>query len=150
MGLIDIIISIAIIAIAFWSIFQVALLCTSVMRESEKRETAVYLAEEAIEVVRFLRDESWSSNIAPVTTEADYFPVISGTDWMLTTTDPGPVSQLYRRIVKFDNVYRDANDDISDSGTEDPDSRKVIISILWDDPQKEYKIVTYLTNFLFN
>src|SRR3989338_6549751 len=87
-GIIDVLISIAIITIAFWGFSQIALLGVKVQRESEQRESAAYLAQEAIEVVRLLRDSSWSANIASLAVGVPYFPVVSGTAWVLSATDP--------------------------------------------------------------
>jgi len=147
-GMIDILISVAIITIAFWGFSQVALLGVKVQGEAEQREGAVYLAQEAIEVARLLRDSSWSSNIAPLSIGVPYFPVVSGTEWTLSGTNPGLLNNLHTRTVTFERVYRDVNDNIAGSGTEDTNSRKIVISLTWSD--KKYEIVTYLTNLLFN
>lgn len=149
-GIIDILISIAVITLAFWSFSQLAVLGVRVKREAERREAAIYLAEEGIEAVRLLRDESWSAYIASLNAGVDYFPVISGTQWVLEANDPGVISGLYTRTVRFESVDRDANDDIVSSGTLDPDTREVTVSVGWDNPQKEFQITTYLTNFLTN
>ncbi len=150
MGLIDIIVSIAIITLAFWSFIQIAVLGVRVQREAERRETAIFLTEEAIEAVRLARDESWSTNIAPLALGTDYYVSASGTQWLFSTTDPGLINNLYTRTVRFDRVLRDANDDIAASGTEDTDTREVTVTVNWGSPSKEYQIITYLTNFLFN
>lgn len=148
-GMIDILVSVMIIAIAFWGFSQIALLGVKVQRGAEQRESAAYLSQEALEVVRLLRDSSWSANIAPLTAGVPYFPVVSGTAWVLSVADPGLVNNMYTRRVTFERVYRDdASDNISPTGTEDVNSRKVTVEVIWDN--KEYKLVTYLTNFLLN
>jgi len=150
-GLIDVLVSIAVITLAFWSFYQVAVLGVRVKRESERRDTAVFLAQEAIEAARFARDESWSTNIIPLALETDYYVSVSGTQWVFSTTDPGLINNLYTRTVRFDQVLRDTiTDDIAASGVEDTDTREVTVTVLWGEEPKSYEIVTYLTNFLFN
>lgn len=150
-GIIDILVSIAVITLAFWSFYQVAVLGVRVKQESERRDTAVFLAQEAIETVRFARDGSWSTNIAPLALGTDYYVSASGTQWVFSTTDPGLINNLYTRTVRFDQVLRDTiTDDISASGVEDIDTREVTVTVFWGGEPKNYEIVTYLTNFLFN
>ncbi len=151
-GIIDIVISVTIITIALFSIIQLVVLGVRLQRESDERTRAIYLAEEGMEAVRLLRDQSWSSSINPLLLDTDYFPVVSSSQWVLSTTDPGLIGGLYTRTVRFGRVFRnDATDDIAPSGTEDPNTREVKVRVFWGGTgAKSYEIVTYLTNFLFN
>lgn len=147
-GLIDIIISVAVVGVALFGISQVAVLGFRYMREANTKQQAVFLAQEAIEAARFLRDQSWSGGINNLTAGVDYYPVISGTTWFLSSTDPGPIDGKFTRTIRFDRVFRNTNDDITATGTEDMDTRMVTARVLWG--AKTYELVTYLTNFLFN
>jgi len=148
-GIIDVIISISIISVAFWTIAQVAVLGTRVREQAKNREAAIFYAQEGVEVMRFLRDLSWDTNISPLITGNLYYPNVSGTTWVLLASDPGLIDSRYTRSVELNKVLRDANDDIvSSGGTEDTDSREVTVTVSWG--ERQYQIVTYLTNFLFN
>ncbi len=78
--------------------------------------------------------------------------MVSGDKWVLSTTDPGPIDNLYTRIVIVEAVSRDANDDIAAGGTEDPSTKKVTATVSWQDAgrSKEVVLTTYITNFLGN
>lgn len=130
-GIIDVIISIAVVSVAFWGFSQIAILGFKILERSEIATEAAYLAEEGIEAVKSVRNESWSTNIAILNVGQDYFPMVSGTKWILVTDDPGLINNRLKRTVTFDRVYRDANDNISEIGTEDPGTRKVTASIFW-------------------
>lgn len=149
-GLIDIIVSVGVITVALLSVSQIAILGTKYVREAHTKEQAIYLAQEGQEVLRFLRDYGWSAYIAPLTIGQDYYPVLSGNTWVLQSSDPGLINGKYTRIVRLENVYRDANDDIVITGTEDPGSREVTITVWWNGGAKSYVLTTYLTDFLSN
>ena len=150
MGLIDIIVSVAVVTIALLGISQIGVLGFRFLREAAKKEKAIYLAQEGLEVARLLRDESWSANVGPLGIGSVYYPVVFGGSWNLTSTDPGPVDGEFTRILTVDRVYRDVNDDIAVSGTEDPGTREVTVAVSWDGGTRDYELVTYLTDFLSN
>jgi hypothetical protein len=55
----------------------------------------------------------------------------------------------FTRAIVFDEVYRDVNHNISGSGTNDENTRKVAITVSWTDRQgsTEESLVTYITNW---
>lgn len=144
-GLVEIIIVSAVISIGLLSIISFLIFSRGVTFEAGRKTIAVSLAEEGIEAVRGIRDESWSA----VSTSGTYYPVISGNKWTLSGTDPGTIKNLYTRVVIIENVSRDANDDISGSGTFDPDTKKLTARISWTESgrNKQVELVTYISNF---
>src|SRR3989344_7318555 len=42
---------------------------------------AAALAEESLEIIRFLRDSSWNTNIVPLSLDTDYYLVFEGGEW---------------------------------------------------------------------
>lgn len=150
-GLIEILIATAIIAVAFIGIIGFFIFSQNATLRGVRNAEATSLAEEAMEAVRKLRDESWTNNIVTKTNGTTYYPVISANKWDLQTTNPDP-SSFYTTTVVFSAVTRDANSNISSSGTNDSDSRKVVVTVSWleSGATKTVPLTTYITNFLDN
>ncbi len=153
-GLIEILIVGAIVAISFIGLISFLISSRGITFQVARNTEATALAEEGMEAVRSMRDESWSTNIATLSTATTYYPVIDvlNNKWTLSTTDPGPINSLYTRTVIFENVNRDANDDIASSGTLDPNTKKMTAAVTWNENQvtKDVTLTTYITNFLSN
>jgi len=131
-SIIEILIVIAIIVIALSSLLGVAafsLRISTLMRETSQANN---LTQETIEAVRNFRDGTdWNKNgLGTLTTGVSYYPQKS--------TDTPPKWQLvqgeettdgFTRKVVFEKVFRDTNDNISSSGTEDPNTRNATITV---------------------
>jgi hypothetical protein len=121
------------------------------VEQSVRQAEASYLNEEAIEAVKVLRNQGWTTHIASLTSGTTYYPVVVSDNWTLSTTNPGEINDIYTRTVVFEDVYRDGNDNIaaSGSGTLDPKTRKITATTTWTDHDvdKELVIETYITNF---
>lgn len=90
---------------------------------------ASLLAEEGIEAVKFLRDSSWSQNIATLSTDLSY-PLNFDEDlssWS-TTTD-NFIDGIFERTIIVNDVFRNDNDEISEIGTLDPGTKKVTVNV---------------------
>ena len=147
-SIIEILIVIAICTIALVSLLGVAAFSLRISTLIRETNQANNLAQEVIEAVRNFRDgTTWDVNgLGTLTTAVAYYPQKS--------TDTPPKWQLvqgeeetfgFKRKVVFEKVFRDANDNISSSGTEDPNARKATITVSWKD--KKVEIITYLTNW---
>ena len=151
-GIVEIIVAIAVISLTFLSIYQLLLTSARLMNDDTRRIEALYLAQEGIEVVRLLRNQSWSSGIAPVIPETLYYPMLENNAWTLSRSDPGPQNGRFTRTIMLHTAYRDSNDTLSESGTEDPDTRKVTVTVTWQEREQARSVTleTYLANFLNN
>lgn len=149
-GLIEIIITATIITIAFVGFVSFILFSRSATLKAQRNTEAVSLAEEAIEVVRKMRDDTWA-NISSKTAGTTYYPNISSGAWVLQTSNPNSNSYYTTRIV-FSDVNRDGNSNIVTSGgTNDADTKKLDVTVSWNDSgTKSVKITTYITNFRNN
>jgi len=147
-SLIEVMVVIAIIVITFWTFLELIKLNLIIQEQSQRKIEAANLAAEAIEVVRSVRDENWD-NLASLSTGVQYYPVISGNKWILSSVDPGSINGLYNRWIILEEVYRDANDDISSSGTADANTKKITAYIQWVSRggTKQINLVSYLTNW---
>jgi len=146
-ALLELLIAGAVIAIAFTAIATFLLFSRAATLKSKNTSEANSLAAEAIEAVRKLRDDGWTANIVTLTNGTVYYPTVSANQWTLTTTNPSPSSYYTTKIV-LSAVNRDSNDDIAASGTNDPKSRKVVVSVSWNNSgSKKVSLTTYITDF---
>jgi len=116
--------------------------------QSESKLEAINIAAETIEATRSVRNEDWN-NFSSLSLDIPYYPVISSNKWTLSSTDPGSINGVYDRWVIIEKVYRDANDNISSSGTEDNQTKKITAFVEWNDRGKikQIDLITYLTNW---
>ncbi len=92
---------------------------------------AAFLGEEGLEAARILRDSGWNTNIASQTPGVGVYLYFDGATWKATSTKTF-IDQTFERVVVFDNVYRDSNQNIvSSGGTLDTDIKKVTASVSW-------------------
>jgi len=146
-SLIELLIVGSIISITFVAISTFLLFSRDATLKTKRNTEAIALAEEAIEALRKLRDDSWTSNIATLNVDTTYYPVISGNQWTFSTTNPSP-SSYYTTTIVLHAVTRDANDNISGSGTTDADTRQVVATVSWNDSgPKNVDLTAYITNF---
>lgn len=108
---------------------------------------AAFLLEEGVEVTKILRAVDWN-NIASLETGTAYTPVLNGGAWALET-DREFIDDLFDRTVVVGSVYRDSNQDIAPSGTLDPNTKLVTVSVAWRERSATTTktISTYVTNF---
>jgi len=147
-GMIEVIVCLAIIATSFWAFLELAKYNLGVQEQTQIKMEAMTLAAETIEAVRSIRDEDWN-NLASLSLETRYYPVISENKWTLTLTNPGSINGIYDRWVVLEKVYRNANDDISPSGMEDIQTKKITALVEWIDhgQTEQINLTTYLTNW---
>lgn len=148
-GIIEILVVIFIVTVVLASLMQLYNLFLKSERHSGKYIQATLLAQEALEATRNVRDAGWA-NISGLTTGAQYHPVQSGSpiSWNMSAGEE-TINGLTRQVV-LEQVYRDANDNIVESGgTEDVGSRKVITTVSWNDAgqNQSISIFTYLMNW---
>ena len=114
---------------------------------------AAQLAEEGLEVVKFLRNSSWD-NITALSLGINYYPVFNSetSQWQISTV-PVLIDSTFDRTVTLSAVCRDASSDIvSCSGTIDPDTLMVVSSVSWPDHEATItkSVSTYITNLYGN
>jgi type II secretory pathway pseudopilin PulG len=107
---------------------------------------AVYLAEEGLEVVRYLRDDDWNT-LADLTVDTPYYLAITAST-LATTTVPETIGGTYSRSFVLREVYRDSDDDIVASTTAgavvDTESKMVRMQVTWG--SESVSLQTILTN----
>ena len=109
---------------------------------------AAGLAEEGLEAMKFLRNSSWDTNIAPLSLDTDYYPVFVAGNWNVSTTNIF-VDDIFERKVRLSAVYRDVTGDIvSSGGTLDPDTLLLVSSVSWSNTgaTTTKSVSTYITD----
>ena len=150
---VEIIVAAAIIMVLVGTVISVYNLYLSRFDQTTASIKASYLTQEGVEAIKTFRDESWSNNIAPLDHNTKYYLTFStsSSSWA-TTTDPFLVDGTYKRWVELEKVYRDSEDDIAASGTNDPDTKKVTVHVAWDgiSGTTTKETTTYITNLFDN
>ncbi|MDP3725923.1 MAG: hypothetical protein Q8R36_01865 [bacterium] len=156
-GLIEILIASAILSASLITLSATNQITFRLMKESLERTQANFLVEEAIEVVRILRDSSWSSHITPrVSGEINYLNFNAGANlWTIQTAIPPSIYNVFTRSVVFHNVYRRNSDgeivaqNSPDPKTLDPDTKRVVAAVSWGSA-RIITLETYITNIFQN
>lgn len=94
-------------------------------------QTQATLAEiEVVEALNIMRDSGWASKIASLNLNTNYYIRWNGSTYIATSTSItlATSSALVGRIT-FQSIKRDAQSNISSSGTIDPDTRLVSMKI---------------------
>lgn len=130
-GLVEVLVAAAIIVLVVLSLVSAYLLYFRAGLEVVGRVQATLLAEEAVEAIKFLRDDSWASNIAPLSLGQPYYLVATSSTWQTTTT-PALLLGKFDRTVRFYSVNRDGNGNIvSSGGVLDSGTRKAVVTLWW-------------------
>lgn len=103
-----------------------------------QRSDATTLTKEAYDALRIVREQGWSS----VSTNGRYYPVVVNNTWTLATGSA--VIGGFTRFVDIMDVYRDSNGNFAtSSGTVDPSTKKIVITVSWDTPYSSSASSTY-------
>lgn len=147
--MVEIIVVVAVVMVAFTAILQLFKL--QVQEERSKREElqAYALLAESLEAVRVIRDDAWT-NLSSLTLGADYYPIISGNAWTLIATNPGPIDG-FTRWVTVNSVRRDdaSHDIVLVGGSVDSGTLQVTAYVEWTSRgnTKTRDVTTYVTNW---
>lgn len=149
---IEILIVVFIIVTALSALLGFASLSLTMSTLIKQRTQANNIAQEGIEIVRNFRDNTvWDiDGLGSLTTGISYFPQKTAetpSAWNLIEGEE-KVNGFTRKII-FEKVYRDGNDNIAETGTEDPNTKKVVLNVFWKEREEDYQIelITYLTNW---
>lgn len=147
-SLVEVLVGSAILVLVLVAFTSSLSLFSQASENATNRAQALFLAQESIEVLRGLRDESWSSHIAPQSPGTEYGLSFDGSSWQIESS-PQMVDGFERSVV-FEQVFRDSNDDIADSGTEDAQARLITAEVTWNDGADSLTLETVLTNLFEN
>lgn len=121
--------------------------------KTTKKIEGAYILEEGAEAVRYMRDESYSTNIVTLVSGTPYYIATSSTGWS-TSVMPTTFFEDFTLTIKLEDVYRkDIDSDIAEesyfgSKTLDPDIKKVILITDWTISSST--MITYIANLFDN
>lgn len=142
--IVEVIVGVAIMALIVAFISYTITLFVQSSNEALKRTQALYLAEEGIETMRYLRDSDWNTLDTELANDTTYYLHVATTT-LATTTTPERIDDTYTRSFELTEVWRDGDDDIVDAGGSiDDGSRYVTFSVSWD--TATVSMTTLLTN----
>lgn len=159
-GLVEIVIASALISGSLFALAAITRLALRASGENVSSLKGAYLAEEALEAARSIRDDGWTANITPVFLDQIYYPIFSAPKWSLSSTTPGLIDGIYGRQIIFEEVYRRTSDDnivpadspenkYLDSGT-----LKVRISVSWpkaaQNATSSIELINYISNIFLD
>lgn len=147
-SVVEIMVVAAIITVSLTALLGVASFSLKILDLAQENTEAIALAQEMLETVRNFRDETdWDVNgLGTLAVAVDYYPQKSGLPLSWSLVLGTEIINGFTRKIVFENVMRDSNDDIVESGgVNDPDTKKVITTISWKDKQVE--VITFLTNW---
>jgi prepilin-type N-terminal cleavage/methylation domain-containing protein len=150
-SLVEVIVAVSIAAISILSVWKVYNFFIKISISNPSLFQASFLAEEGIEAVKFMRDSGWSSNITSLSSDVPYTLVFNGSKWA-TTTSVVYIDNKFDRRVSVSDVYRDAFGNIGETGSFDPDTKKVLVTVSWkkDISTTTKEITTYVSNIFKN
>ena len=148
MGLLEVVVSVSIVAVVlvFFSNTFVQFINTG--KQVTEKTQALYLAEEGLELMRFVRDYNWA-DISALTGGTSYALLLNPTTIGITTTPE--VSGIFKRTFVVSNVYRNAStDDIVASTTvgavADAQAKYITMNVAWGTPTSTISLTTILTH----
>ena len=141
-----------ILALGIFSLIAVSMMAlatggfTSLIQGGEQTE-AEALAQEAIEGVRSIRDGAWNDLVYTTSSIG-----ITGNQWVFSGENTTQVIGKYTRTISFDNVCRNASNNITacPGSYTDIQSKKMTVSVSWNTSkgaQNQVEQIAYLTNW---
>lgn len=143
-SLIELLVAMAVFVLVVSSIMFLTLDAHLATRQGAERTQATFLAQEGVEAVTSIKNQGWK-----YLSTGDHGLDESGNLWQFSGTDN--LIDKYTRQATVEEVYRDVNGDIVDSGGSlDLDTKKIISKVNWDfSPNRpsEVAVTSYLTNW---
>ncbi len=130
-SLIEIILGIGMLTTVLVSVSAYYIRLLAVSQITTQHIQSAFLLEEGFEAIKLLRDESWSTKIAVLSTTTTYYLYWDGTKWTSTSTRQ-VIENVFTRSFRLTDVKRDAGSyNIDASGVYDPGTKKVAVSVVW-------------------
>lgn len=130
-SIVEIIVAAGILGVVVVGISGAIQIYLKIVYQNTRETQAVILLDETAEALQYLRDVSYSSNFETIDENEEYTIFWNGTGYELGTS---PITLPYdmTRTITFEDVVRDGSDQIVESGgSDDPDTKKALITITW-------------------
>ena len=138
------------LAMVLFTIFSTSIVYLSVdtlQRDSkiEISNDSLLYAREGLEVVRNIRDRDYLALV-----NGEYGLNFEDDVWSLTDSPPEIINDFYSRTITIKDAYRDAEGNIAETGTVDPEMKKITAEVTWmwqEVVSKSSSLTTYLANW---
>ena len=155
--LIEVIVGAAVITLSLAAIISMLLVTLRESLAAPAELKAAALAEEGLEALRALRNQSFASQIAALSVDTPYHLSFAGGAWQVSLSG-GYIDGEFDRTLLFESVYRRTSDsDIVDAASPDTkaldaDARKATVTVSWweGNATSTVSAATYLTNLYDN
>ena len=151
-SVIEMLIAVAIISSALISLLELTSFCLRITSTINQTNKANNMAQEMMEQIRNFRDvTSWDiDGLETITPNTDYYIQKSGAPatWQLTQGTK-TVNGFTKKAV-FEDVMRDLNDDIVESGgVNDSNTKKITVTVSWEERgnSRQIEFISYFTNW---
>lgn len=150
-GIIEIIVGLSIVLVGIFALLKTYNYYLKFALIHKYDIAATLLAEEGVEAIKILRDSNFTSKIAALSSGTVYSLAFVNSFWESTTTRKY-VDGIFDRTFLLNDVYREPTDDIGFSGTLDPNTKKVTVSVSYRgiSGTSTKSISTYITNIFSN
>lgn len=146
-SIIEVLLAITLFTIFATGVFGLALDTLQRDMTNELKNKAINYAEEGIEAVRNIRDRNFL-----LLTNGDHGLQFLNDTWAFIAA-PETINNFYERTIFIEDVYRDSNGNIAESGTYDPEAKKIKSEVLWYEKgfiPKSMSISSYFMNWTGN
>lgn len=156
-GLIEVVIAVAIIAVAVAFLFNVAVLALRISDDANQRIIAANLLEEGYEIVRNVRDDlvedgDWNDVevVFPPGGTTRCFDVVGGTYDISGASNCALTSHPdFTRTINVAQALRNESNELDQTpgGSTESEALFFTITVAWDDGDSSEELKFYLTNF---
>lgn len=128
-SIVEIVVAAAIISISVVGIVGAIQVYLKIVYQNTRQTQAVLLLDETAEAIQSIRDQDYSS-IADLNTNTTYTVFWNGSAYQIGTS---PITLQYNmtRTFTLEDIKRNSQDVIVQSGTIDPNTKKAVITIKW-------------------
>ncbi len=127
-ALLEVVVAAAIISVGTLAFISSYLIYFNYALANSGNVQAAYLEEEGLELMSYFRDQGWTANIYPLSTTTIYY--LAFNPGGQTTSAPQYIDGTFLREITLDDVFRDANSKIVNSGgTFDPNTKLVTVTV---------------------
>ena len=152
LSLIEILVAITIISTTLVSLLGLTSFALRITSSINQTNRANNIAQGLMEQVRNFRDGTlWNvDGLGIVATNTDYYIQKSGTPLKWQPVEGTETIDVFTKKIVFEDVMRDANDDIiTAGGINDPNTKKASVTVFWDERgiSHQIELASYFTNW---
>ncbi|MFH1508606.1 MAG: type II secretion system protein [bacterium] len=150
LSIVELIVALGIISILMTALIGAFLLSLRAVVAAEKESRAYFYAQDAIEAIKNIRDRKWDEIINVTVDDVVHVEEQDG-EWKLLAGSDS--SDIFTREVRLQEVLRDINGDIVESGgTADENMRRIDVTVSYPDRDvgtKTIALSNYVTNWQY-